>query len=307
MVVHGDGAVRGDAAGLGQLDPGPDPGGHDDEVAGDVLPGGHDDLGDVSRLVHHGVGGAGAQEEAAALVLKHLLVHPGGVVIGLQGHDPVGHLRDGHLRPPVAQGRGGVQTHQTGAHDKHPLAPGQGPVDLQRVAEIPETEDVGGLPEVGDGGDEEPRAGGDEELVVGGGEALAEPDGLFRRVDPVHPLAGDVDDVVLVKEVLPDKADAGDVPLPAQELVEHAAGVDVLVDGDDGDHRLGLEVPQHLGGGDAGGAGADNDVTLHFPYTSLTSMAFLGQARTQAGPSSRWTQKSHLIIRFRSGEMAGTP
>ena len=60
-------------------------------------------------------------------------------------------------------------------------------------------------------------------------------------------------------------------------------------------------------GNDAGGAGTDDDVTLHFPYTSLTSMAFLGQARTQAGPSSRWTQKSHLIIRFRSGEMAGTP
>ena len=88
--------------------------------------------------------------------------------------------------------------------------------------------------------------------------------------------------------------------------MEHAAGVDMLVDGNDGDDILGPEFPEDLGGADAGGAGADDDEPFH-PHTSLTSMAFLGQARTQAGPSSRCWQKSHFTIRVRSGVMAGTP
>ena len=89
------------------------------------------------------------------MVLEDLLVYAGGVVIGLKGHYPGGHLGDGDLRAPVAQGGSRVQAHQAGAHDEHPLALAEGLVDLHRVAEITEAEDVGGLPEVGDGGDEE--------------------------------------------------------------------------------------------------------------------------------------------------------
>ena len=113
-------------------------------------------------------------------------------------------------------------------------------------------------------------------------------------------------DVVLLEEVLSDEIDALHRPLAAQELVEHTAGVDMLIDGDYGDNVLGAELPEDLGSADAGGAGADDDKSLH-AHTSLTSMACLGQARTQAGPSSRWTQKSHLTIRFRSGVMDGMP
>ena len=88
--------------------------------------------------------------------------------------------------------------------------------------------------------------------------------------------------------------------------MEHAAGMDVLVNGDYGDDILGAEVPERLRGGYSSRAGADDYKSLH-GHTSLTSIAFLGQTRTQAGPSSRWAQKSHLTTRFLSGVMAGTP
>ena len=240
------------------------------------------------------------------MVLEDLLVHAGGVVIGLQGHHPGGHFGDGNLRAPVAQGGGRIQTHQAGAHDKHPLALAEGLVNLQRVAEIPEAEDVGGLPEMGDGGDEEPGAGGNEQLVVRDAVVLAVIDQLGFGVDPADGLAGDMEDVLLLEEILPHEVDALDGPLMPQELVEHTAGVDVLVDGNDGNGIAGTELPEDLGGADAGGSRADDDKSLH-GHTSLTSMAFLGQARTQAGPSSRCWQKSHFTIRVRSGVMAGTP
>ena len=206
----------------------------------------------------------------------------------------------------MAQGGSRVQAHQAGAHDEHPLALAEGLVDLQRVTEITEAEHVGGLPEMGDGGDEEPGAGGNEQLVIGNAVALAVVDQLGLGVDPADGLTGDMEDVLLLKEILPHKIDALDGPLMTQVLVEHTAGVDVLVDGNDGYGIAGTELPEDLGGADAGGSRADDDKSLH-GHTSLTSMAFLGQARTQAGPSSRCWQKSHFTIRVRSGVIAGTP
>jgi len=229
VIVHLNGPLGPDAGGLGQLDAGPDPCGHDDEVAGHMLPGGEDHLGDVPFAVHHGVRRPDAQQEPAPVVLEHLLVHGGGIAVGLEGHDPGGHLRDGHLGPPAAEGGGGVQAHEAAPHDKDPLAPGKGGVDLQRVAEVPEAEDVGGLPEVGDGRDEESGARGDEELVVGHTVPLAVGDGLGRRINAGHGLTGDVVDVVFLEKVRRDEVDALRRALMPQELVEHTAGVDLLV------------------------------------------------------------------------------
>ena len=159
---------------------------------------------------------------------------------------------------------------------------------------------------MGDGRDEEPGAGGDEQLVIGDIVPIAVADLLGLGVDFADGLAGNVINVLLLKEVRVHEVDALDGPLVAQEFVEHAAGVDVLVNGNDRNDVVGAELPEDLGGADAGGAGADDDKSLH-GHTSLTSMAFLGQERTQAGPSSRCWQKSHFTIRVRSGVMAGTP
>ena len=115
----------------------------------------------------------------------------------------------------MTQSGGRVQSHQTGAHDEHPLALGEGFVDFQRVAEIPEAEHVGGLPEVGDGRDEETGAGGDEQLVVGNAVVLAVVDQLGLCVDPRHGLAGDMEDVLLLEEILVHKIDPLNGPLAA--------------------------------------------------------------------------------------------
>ncbi len=115
-----------------------------------------------------------------------------------------------------------------------------------------------------------------------------------------------MENVLLLEEILSHEIDALDGPLMSQVLVEHTARVDVFINGDDCDGIVGTKLPEDLGGADASGSRANDDKSLH-GHTSLTSMAFLGQARTQAGPSSRCWQKSHFTIRVRSGVMAGTP
>ena len=122
----------------------------------------------------------------------------------------------------------------------------------------------------------------------------------------IHRLAGDMGDIVFLEKVRIHKIDALGIPFMAQIFVKHTAGMYLLIGGNHGDRILRADITKHLFGADTGGASSYDNKSLH-THTSLTSMACLGQARTHAGPSSKWAQKSHLIIRFRSGEMAGTP
>ena len=156
-----------------------------------------------------------------------------------------------------------------------------------------------------DGRDKESGPRSDQKLIVRS-PILPIADFLPLNIDFIHRLAGDMGDIVFLEKVRIHKIDALGIPFMAQIFVKHTAGMHFFVGGNHGDRILRADITKHLGGADTGGAGSNDNKSLH-THTSLTSMACLGQARTQAGPSSKWAQKSHLIIRFRSGEMAGTP
>ncbi len=159
---------------------------------------------------------------------------------------------------------------------------------------------------MGDWRDKKAGTGSNQQFVIWGRILLTIIYHFQPGINFCYFFTGNMSDVVFFKKICLYKADALSIPFMAQIFMEHTAGMNRIINGNDGNQIFRTEFAKGLGGADTGGTGSNDNKSFH-SHTSLTSIAFFGQARTQAGPSSKWAQKSHLITRFRSGEMAGTP
>ena len=144
-------------------------------------------------------------------------------------------------------------------------------------------------------------AGGDEQLVIALAQASFQQHLFGFTVqahggyapEPLYAIGGG--------EVRPGKVQPLQAPLFGEVLVENAAGIDMVILGDQRDLPVPVQPPQLAHGVDARGGSAEYHV-FH-ACTSTSVMACMGHFSTHMGlgvtPSSlRWTHMLHFMISF---------
>ena len=134
------------------------------------------------------------------------------------------------------------------------------------IIDVAESDHIGGSQHVLDRREECVGAGRDQELVIAD-SLVAVQDDLFLlsvktdRLSALHPI-----DLIQCLEVLLNKAKALKASLAGQVLVENAAGVDILVLGDQNDLTLLVQSAQLSDGVDAR-CGRTDDNILHISFS----------------------------------------
>ena len=272
----------------------------DEEVAGNDGAVAEDDSGDLMFVIDLDFIDADAVVLFNAAGVEGVDVGFGGFGVELFVEEPACEVAEDDFDAQFQEAGGAVDADQAGAQDNDVLFGFCDFLEDFDVVYVAEADHVGGAQHVFDGREEGVGAGGDEELVIALAAAVVQEDFFCGSVeadclDALFPV-----DFVEGLKVFFDKAQALQRAFSCQVFVQNAAGVDVLVLGDQDDLGVFVVFTEFSYSVDARCGGSDDYVLFH-SLTSSSVMACMGHFSTHMGlavlPSGLlWTHMLHFMI-----------